>query len=122
MNPHDTHPIEHAAAAAEAVRWLNHTTLRGGYQWPSDVDAVIGQLQTLAERMPQALTQASHWLHQQHRTGRVGLDQPATGDVVDLAVGGALSGLHLAAVRAGALADALLDARRLTNRMTGVEP
>lgn len=72
-------PAERAWDAADAVRGLNHATLavtgpRAGYRYPCDVDAVLGALQTLAERLPQALAQASAWLGDQHHHARIGHD------------------------------------------------
>jgi hypothetical protein len=121
MNPHDLPPIDHAEAAAEGIRWLNHTTIHGGYELPSDVDSVIGQLQTLAERLPQTLTQAHRWLAAEHQRGRIGLDNETSAYAVETAVIGALFELRLAVVRAEALAEALRTAHRHTTRMTGVE-
>ena len=75
-------PQAHAWRAADAVRFLNRATLGvtspTGYRYPSDTDAVVGALQTLADRLPQALTQVGAWLQAQHRRGRVGHDRRAT--------------------------------------------
>lgn len=125
MNPHEMRqmrPVEHAEAAAEAIRWLNHATIHGGYQWPSDVDAVVGHLLMLAERLPQALEQASRWLSRQHEAGRVGIDDVGAPVAADVAVEAAVTALAVARSQAGELARDLRRARSLTTRMTGVEP
>jgi hypothetical protein len=72
-------PTEAAWQAAEAIRALNHLTLattgpKAGYSYPGDVDAVLGALQTLTSRLPQAFVQASSWLAAQHRRARIGHD------------------------------------------------
>jgi hypothetical protein len=82
-------PAEAANTAAESVRALNHATLSGtGYEWPSDVGAVMNALTTLAQRLPQALDQAGRWLEREHNAGRVGHDHgdALTFDAVDQAL------------------------------------
>ena len=115
-------PARHADAAAEAIRALNHATLRhgdpAGYAWPCDVDAVIGELQLLAERLPQALTQAREWLADQLVAGRVGHDTP--GRKPAFATGVVVGHLNEAEICAHALAAALARARRESSHLTGV--
>jgi hypothetical protein len=77
---HPMTPGESAWQSAEAIRVLNHLTLASsgptsGYTYPSDVDTVLGALQTLAQRLPQAVRQTSSWLTGQHQRGRIGHDQ-----------------------------------------------
>jgi hypothetical protein len=49
-------PADYAEAAAEAVHGLNHATFAGtGYEVPSDVYRVLGQLAAMLARLPQAL-------------------------------------------------------------------
>jgi hypothetical protein len=112
-----TTPAEWADRAAEAVRGLNHAS-RGGYAWPSDVDAVVGSLETLAQRMPQALGQASRWLARETEAGRVGHDSGAD---TAYAVGRALANLEAAADLAGELRALLAEARADTTHLTGIE-
>jgi hypothetical protein len=71
--------VVHAAAAAEAVRELNHATrpAAGGYQHPMDLTITLGELATLAQRLPQALTQAAGWLERETHAGRVGHERGA---------------------------------------------
>jgi hypothetical protein len=110
-------PVDWADRAAEAVRGLNHATIRGGYVWPSDVDAVVGRLESLAIRLPQALDQAARWLRHEHAAGRVGYDTTAD---VNVAVGDALAGLDAAARKAVRLRTALSAVRVHTGHLTGV--
>ena len=63
----DVSAADHAWRVAEDVRRLNAATFSSdGYQDPSDVDAVIGGLRVAADRIPQALRQASQWLAAQN--------------------------------------------------------
>ena len=115
-------PRDHAEAAAEAIRALNHATLRhgdpAGYQWPSDVDAVIGELQLIAERLPQALQQAREWLADQLVAGRVGHDTP--GRKAAFAAATVVGYLNEAEFCAQALAGVLKKARNESSHLTGV--
>ena len=118
-------PVEHTAAAAEAVRALNHATLNpdtrsGGYVWPSDVDVVIGALEQLAQRLPQALTQAGCWLEREQTAGRVGHDGPGTD--VAATVGWLLGDLEAAVREAADLAATLTFARAASTHLTGTAP
>lgn len=107
-----------AGAAAQSVRSLNHVTRDpGGYQWPSDVYTVLGELLTMAQRLPQALEQAATWLDAADLAGRVGHDHGAdvTGAVDDV-----LASLDRARRRAVSLAVALESAHRGAGHLTGV--
>lgn len=111
-------PVEWAERAAEAIRGLNHAS-RAGYVWPSDVDATVGELQLLAERLPQALNQTARWLSRQDLAGRVGHD---AGDDPTVVVGMVLADLEYAAAQATNLAGLLAAARTNTTHLTGVQP
>lgn len=115
----DLEALNQAGIAAEAVRRLNHATLRGGYAWPSDVDAVVAELHLAAARMDQALQQARRWLERAQAGGRVGHDQDANPDA---ATTEAARLLDVAATRALALGIALEDARSITAHLTGLAP
>jgi pimeloyl-ACP methyl ester carboxylesterase len=67
-----------AYLAAEAVRWLNRTTIdSGGYVYPGDIYSTIGNLETLLQRLPQALRQAARALQAIDDAGHVvDVDQP----------------------------------------------
>lgn len=112
-------PAGAAQAAAQAVRDLNHATVSGtGYAYPSDVYEVLGALVLLAQRLPQALTQAGVWLDREHDAGRVGHD---SGEALKLAsdLSAALLGLSDAVGHAAALATALDQAQQSTARLHG---
>ena len=65
-------PTGWSYAAAEAIRWLNHATIDpGGYIYPADVYSAIGELQTLLQRLPQALNQAAVALEAMDDAGHV---------------------------------------------------
>ncbi len=110
--------VQAAAAAAEAIRQLNHETLPGknGLQYPADAYAVIGALALAAERLPQALSQVSGWLWSEDAAGRVGLDCPGSAmeQVTELR-----TELAEAQSLAGFLADALRRAHSLASHLTG---
>lgn len=119
-------PAELAEAAAEAVRSLNHATIRGGYVWPSDVAAVLAELLLLTERLPQALEQAWGWLDDQAAAGRVGHDNdpihPTCSGAADLAgvtVGEVSRALQDAQAPLARLAQSLQDARNAASHLTG---
>lgn len=48
-------PAEHASAAAESIRQLNHA-LYAGFAEPADAYTIVGALSQLAMMLPQALT------------------------------------------------------------------
>lgn len=63
-----------AAAIPEAVRVLNHATIdRPGdaLGYPSTVDAVIRDLGTMAQRLPQLFDQLREWLADEYAGGRI---------------------------------------------------
>jgi len=107
-----------AEAAAESIRRLNHETIRDGYRWPSEVAEVVGELQLVAERLPQALRQAAAWLQTEHGAGRVGHDTAP--DAVTAVVAEMLTDLAIAGERAESLAGALRFAHANANHLTGV--
>jgi hypothetical protein len=110
-------PAALAHQAAEAVRSLNHATIfGGGYEWPSDVDGVLVELELLARRIPQALYQASRWLAQAEAAGQVGHDrgEDAAPAVVDIE-----TGIVVAREVSAQLADTLNRVRQITAHLTG---
>lgn len=66
-------PAQHAEAAAEAVRALNHATLpcTSPLAGPADIYDTLGSLATLAARLPQALSQLQAFLDTETDAGRV---------------------------------------------------
>jgi hypothetical protein len=112
---------DHAEAAAEAIRSVNHATIwpdsADDYEWPADVDAVVSSLELTAGRSSQALEQAARWLERASEAGRVGHDKD--GDVREtVATAGVL--LRFAASRAECLARDLAGVRQLTSHLTGI--
>jgi hypothetical protein len=77
----DTKITETARQIPEGVRDLNHLTMPGkdGLEFPADAAMVIGDLMSMAQRLPQLLGQLSVWLSREHDAGHVGHDsgQPA---------------------------------------------
>lgn len=67
-------PAQHADDAAEAVRSLNHATLRRpvpGWEWPDEAYSTIGNLEILAVRLPQALGQVESLIGALEDAGRL---------------------------------------------------
>lgn len=104
----DKTPTEYADDAAEAIRALNHATgsRREGWQYPGDAYEVVGDLEMMARRLPQALTQARELLEQLRTGGHIRHDKGGDGlpDVM-----AAMAGLRSAAEAAEALRDDLRD-------------
>jgi hypothetical protein len=116
-------PWELARDAAEAIRAVNHRTLdRDGYGEPADLDATLVELVTLADRLPQAITQATTWLDHQHAEGRLGHDRHVPPEQLTAVVQAAVDDLAAAGQAAGVLARALDRARQLTAHLTVADP
>jgi hypothetical protein len=116
-------PAGWAYLAAAAVRGLNHASLGGdGYPYPGDVDAVVAELHTLAQRLPQALLQAARALAAAHDAGEVlDITDPAhTDTTVDIDVVGALN--VIAAGVAGGLQVDLARVHSATSRLAYAGP
>jgi hypothetical protein len=111
-----TDPVAAAEVVAEGVRALNHATLVDGYGDASDLDSVLGSLATLAERLPQALTQALMWVQRAQEAGGIGHDH---GESVAAAVTEVVLGLTEATRHAAALAAALNTTRRTSTHLCG---
>ena len=94
-----------AAAAAEAIRGLNHAT-RGpaGISQPSAAYDILGALSMTAARTGQALTQITRCLHAAASAGQLGHDR---GQDPSLAVDAAAIFLSDASLSAAALAGDL---------------
>lgn len=70
---------EHAEAAADAVRAINHITgWPAGLTYPSEAYRVLGQLATVAARLPQACEQIARQLRRWSDAGQVGVDAGTT--------------------------------------------
>lgn len=71
--------VRHAAAAAAAVRAVNHLTIvpASGYGEAADVYSVLGNVRDLAHGLGQALGQAARWIAQAEADGRLlDVEQP----------------------------------------------
>jgi hypothetical protein len=120
-----TPPNGWAYLAAEAVRWLNHATIDpGGYPYPADVYSAIGHLQTLLQRLPQALRQTAHALEVMDAAGRtVDVFRPERTAVTVLTVTESLArAASHAEAAAGELASAQVPAGRLAYRDPSSDP
>jgi hypothetical protein len=65
-----------AAAAAEEIRALNHKTLTpgGSFTYPSNIYDTVGSLETMVERLPQALDQIGRALAKFNADGVIRMD------------------------------------------------
>lgn len=106
-------PAGLADTAAEAVRALNHATIRGttGLVHPTDAYDVLGNLALLAARLPQALGQVQDYLDDATEAGRVAIvDGEHAGDPIAAVT---VCAHHLDhAVRAAEQLHTALDAAR----------
>lgn len=113
-------PADVAGAIAEDVRTLNYQTGAGGsveFEYPSDLNRVLSELMTAAQRLPQLFGQMATWLAGEYAAGRVGHDSRRdAGEYVE-AVTGALS---RASLDAETLAAALSSAHDASGGLTGV--
>ena len=112
-------PDQYADQAAEAVRSLNHATLRttSGYVWPADVDAVVAHLTAMVAGSEQALRQGYGWLARAAQAGAVGHDESA--DVTDELA--ELRTLTVSAIeQVQVLTTRLNEMRRVTAHLTGI--
>lgn len=102
-----------AAAAAEAVRVLNHATMNNRDQalaYPADAESVIRSVAAVAQRLPQLLEQLQGWLAGELHAGRLQAAYgPHAGDPA-AAVAVAGGRLLTAAGCASQLSDALTAA------------
>jgi len=102
----DTATVGAAALAAEAIRYLNYATPRGGITEPATIYTVTAELSAALYRLPQLMSQLADWLTAETSADRIADDQhrPAwqltdtTRDILDQA-----------AMHAADLATALAD-------------
>lgn len=123
LNPDGPHSPEYtrqvAAAVAEGVRVLNYATRDSeALQCPPDVDSVVQDLATTAQRLPQLLEQLSNWLGIDYAAGGVEVSHgPHAGNPRE-AVGQVRSLLGLAANTASSLYLWLDEARQITSTLS----
>ncbi|WP_103502303.1 MULTISPECIES: hypothetical protein [unclassified Streptomyces] len=109
-----------ARAAGEAVRVVNHLTIRASaaaeWEMPGDAYTVVGALAALAERLPQSLDQSAALVDRLNTAGRLRHD---SGDDDQLRVDAAAFAIECreAAVMAGQLADSLQHALAALGRI-----
>jgi len=108
-----------AAAAAEALRSLNHATLGpDGLAQPGDAYDVLAALSLAASRLPQALGQVGRWLDTALADGRLACHD---GSDPVFAVGGTWLFLHDARGTAAALAGDIGQAQQQLSAVSGHE-
>jgi hypothetical protein len=98
-----TEAQEIAERAAEAVRELIHATqaAKGTLAYPADVYEVVGALETMTGRLPQAYEQLARWLDQQAEAQRIRVPEGLFSGDVPAAVATATHWLQ----EAGSLAE-----------------
>lgn len=102
-------PVDAAERAAEAVRAVNHLTLRApspgtpGWEEVGDVYQVLGELRVLAERLPQACSQLARHIEgpAAGRVYEVDATADASAEVVVASAVLALDGAERCASRTG---------------------
>ncbi|WP_130799184.1 hypothetical protein [Streptomyces otsuchiensis] len=109
-----------ARAAGEAIRALNHLTLRpreaAEWEMPGDAYTVIGALAALAGRLPQSLDQSAALVDRLNTAGRLRHDS-GDDDQLRVDVAAAVIECREAAVMAGQLADSLQHALTALGRI-----
>ena len=115
----DSHSVDLAARAADAVRDLARTAASGRYRQPAEVYGVVGQLELLIHRMPTVLDDVEKWLQAELEAGHLGDDR--NGINVSSAVEVASRALTDARVELIRLEVRLSDAHRALSHLTGKE-
>ncbi len=65
-------PMVHAAVAADAIRSLNHASIRHECaEWPSDIGYALSSLAQMAAGLPQAMEQLGRWVDREEDFGRL---------------------------------------------------
>ena len=109
---------EHAKAAAEAIRQLNHATIADNLTI-SEVYDTLAHLRDLCSRLPQAFDQTARAVRHRHDAGHLTLD--VEGPVI-AEVRGALGDLALAAVRCSNVAKSIDRALEVVSHMIDEGP
>lgn len=99
--------VDLAAAAAQAVRQLNHRTLHSAaLTGPAQLDRIVAELAVMVAGLPQLLRQLGHWLAAEQHAGRIRSDNHLDPSrIVDQAVADLADGGHTAR-QLGQLLDA----------------
>jgi hypothetical protein len=112
-----------AGQAAEAIRTINHATIRTGGFEPSDVYDIVTELAVLTQRLPQAFGQLVRIVEHLHANGRVGFDpgslfaSDAADGVIELR-----AVFDRASERADEVRYALEDAQRILSAAHLIDP
>jgi hypothetical protein len=116
--PYDPESVAAAAGLiSELVRRLNHATrVADGFEYPSDVDRVIGRLNGAAAGLPQLLEQLASQLRRFQEHPRLYADHSTRDDPIAVA-GDAMTALENAAFTAGRLADGLILAGSAASKL-----
>lgn len=98
-------PAQHADAAAEHIRALNHATQspQADWEYPGDAYSVVANLSQLAMRLPQAVQQIRQHIETLNAEGHLRSDK----DTLDTDVAATLGGLDDAQAAAEQLYAAL---------------
>jgi hypothetical protein len=102
-----------AERAAESIRALNHATqpATGRLSYPAEVYEILGSLEAMAQRLPQACGQLAEWLDHQAEGGRLKATDGPFADDVPAAVATATHWLNRAARLAEELRLALANSQ-----------
>jgi hypothetical protein len=118
-----TDAAKSAQQAAEAIRAINHATIRTVGYGPNDVYDIVAELGVLTERLPQAFGQLARILEQLNNNGHVEFDpgSPFAGHPAD-----GVTELQAVFRRASESADelryALADGQRILSAAHPVDP
>lgn len=89
-------PVDHAHAASEAIRQLNHATLTGSGT-VADLYGILGALSELAGRLPQTFTQTARLLERRLDAGQLNVGEGPHASGADQAVAAVAAQLETAA-------------------------
>lgn len=115
FTPEETRQV--AASMAEEVRFLNHATGNHAAEtlhWPADVDHIVTELATMAQRLPQLFEQVTDWLYTQAGASRLVVSYGPHAGHSGAVVAEADAWLEDAQRHAAALYNALNSARQVT--------
>jgi hypothetical protein len=120
QGPYDDASTASAAdLAAEAIRYLNHASAKGGITDPATIGAVTASLATVAYRLPQLLNSISEWLRAETAAGRIADDHRRSPDQLTARIRAAIT---QTADSAGELGAALAAVHNLTATLHTAEP
>lgn len=117
MTPADV--LVAVSTAAEAIRFVNHATLgpNVALEYPSDVDTVLVELESIARRLPQLLEHLGSWLGAEAKAGYLEVTSGKFTAKPELAADVARTSLDVAAARFQDAETALIAAHKITATM-----